>query len=199
VLTLDREVLGPEHPDTLAAMGNLANSYSDAGRKDEALKLHEEVLTLDRKVLGPEHPDTLWGMDNLAHCYGDAGREDEALKLREEVLTLRRKVLGPEHPDTLQAMNAVAWQLATSDVAAIRNGTNAVQLAEEAVARTHRKEPGFLDTLSASFAEAQQFDKAVATQQEAIALLKTEAERQDYATRLKLYQARKPYPEPKKP
>ncbi len=85
---LDRKVLGPEHPDTLNAMANLANSYFDAGRKDEALKLREEVLALSRKVLGPEHPDTLGAMRNLAISYLDAGRKDEAIKLREEVLPL---------------------------------------------------------------------------------------------------------------
>ena len=37
---------GPEHPDTLRAMNKLAISYSDAGRRDEALKMREEVLAL---------------------------------------------------------------------------------------------------------------------------------------------------------
>ena len=79
-----------------------------AGRRDEALKLMEEVLTLRRKVLGPEHPETLEAMSNLANSYGEAGRRDEALKLREEVLTLSRKVLGPEHPNTVQMMGNLA-------------------------------------------------------------------------------------------
>ena len=38
VLTLSRKVNGPEHPDTLRAMGNLA-ILPNAGRRDEALKL----------------------------------------------------------------------------------------------------------------------------------------------------------------
>ena len=53
---------GLEHPDTLKAMNNLASSYYATGRKDEALKLFEEVLPLRRKVNGPEHPDTLMAM-----------------------------------------------------------------------------------------------------------------------------------------
>ena len=96
---------GPEHPDTLAAVNDLAAYYFDAGRRDEALKLFEEVLALRRKVLGPEHPETLTAMNNLAASYSVAGRKDEALKMREEVLALSRKVLGPEHPDTLRAMH----------------------------------------------------------------------------------------------
>jgi hypothetical protein len=59
-------VNGPEHPDTLGAMDDLANFYSRAGRKDDELKLREEVLTLRRKVNGPEHPVTLRAMNELA-------------------------------------------------------------------------------------------------------------------------------------
>ena len=47
-------------------------------------------------------------------------------------------------------MNDLARIQATSESAEIRNGTNAVVLAEEAVAATHRQNPGFLDTLAAS-------------------------------------------------
>ena len=52
--------------------------------------------------------------------------------------------------------------------------------AEKAVAATNRKTPADLDTLAAAYAEAGQFEKAVSTQQEAIALLQTEAEKDDY-------------------
>ena len=99
---------GPEHHNTLEAMHNLANSLFYANRRDEALKLREEVLQLRRKMHGPEHPDTLMAMHNLAISFSDAGRRDEALKLHEEVLPLSIKVNGPEHPDTLKAMHNLA-------------------------------------------------------------------------------------------
>ena len=51
--------LGPDHPDTLTSMNNLANSYADAGQHDGALKLREETLALRKAKLGPDHPDTL--------------------------------------------------------------------------------------------------------------------------------------------
>ena len=38
-------------------MNNLTTSYHVVGRRDEALKMQEEVLDLYRKVLGPEHVD----------------------------------------------------------------------------------------------------------------------------------------------
>ena len=193
VLALRRKVLGPEHPATLNAMHYLAKSYAEAGLRDEALKLREEVLRSNRKVSGPEHADTLWAMQHLAASYEEAGREGEALKLREEVVVTRRKVLGPEHPNTLDAMGDLAWVLATSKAANVRNGTNAVRLAEEIVALTGRKNGSFLDTLAAAYAETGRFDKAVAAEQEAIALLESEQDKKDCDTRVKLYRANKPY------
>jgi serine/threonine protein kinase/tetratricopeptide (TPR) repeat protein len=199
MLALRRKVLGPVHLDTLSAMDYLAISYYAAGRRDEALKLREEVLALRRKVLGPAHPDTLWAMDNLASSYDHTGRREEALKLYEEVLTLRRKALGPEHPATVASLNSLAWFLATSDSATLRNGTNAVQLAEAAVTATSRKNLNYLDTLATAYAETQQFDKAVAVEQEAIALCQTEAQKKAAGSHLELYQVNQPYHEQRNP
>jgi len=198
-LTLIRKANGPEHPNTLGAIRSLAVSYDKAGRRDEALNLREQVLPLMRKVLGPEHTATIDATKDLASSYEEAGRRAEALKLREEVLALDRKALGPKHSETLDALNRIAWTLATSDDPEIRNGTDAVKSAEEAVTAIHRKNAGFLDTLAAAYAATQQFDEAVATEQEAIGLAKSEEEKKDYDSRLKLYQAHKPYREKANP
>src|SRR5262249_54081366 len=56
--------LGPEHPDTLSSMNNLALSYDVLGRHAEALKLGQETLALRKAKLSPNHPDTLGTMDN---------------------------------------------------------------------------------------------------------------------------------------
>ena len=43
---LYRQHLGPEHPDTLTSMNNLAAAYRGAGKLDLALPLFEETLKL---------------------------------------------------------------------------------------------------------------------------------------------------------
>ena len=193
VLALNRKVLGAKHHDTLNAMENLAIFYDAVGRRDESLKLKEQILDLCLEVLGPKNPGTLEATSELTKGYAEAGRQDEVLELSEKTLALDRKALGSQDPITLQAMNDLAWIQATSEAAEIRNGTNAVLLAEEAVAATQRKTPGFLDTLAAAYAETQHFDQAVAVLQEAIGLLKNEQEKQDYESRLELYKAHKSY------
>ncbi|MGC9944385.1 MAG: serine/threonine-protein kinase [Verrucomicrobiota bacterium] len=214
VLALKRKVLGPEHPDTLDSTANVAFFTYAAGHRDEALKLFEQALALYLKVLGPKHPDTLQLTSDLANIYEEVGRWDAALKLLDQTpirqwvqaknswdaalklldqtLTQDRQALGSQDPITLQTMNDLAWLQAASPAAETRNGTNAVLLAEEAVAGTQRKNPGFLDTLAAAYAESQQFDKAVAVEQEAIGLLKSEPDKNDYSSHLKLYQANQP-------
>jgi serine/threonine protein kinase/multisubunit Na+/H+ antiporter MnhF subunit len=192
VLALRNKSLGPEHPETLDAMAKLATSCNEAGRRDQALKLREQVLTLSRKVNGPEHPDSLDAMAKLATSYYEAGRQDEALKLQEAVLAARRKAA---EQGNLNDMNAVAWQLATSADSRIRDGAGAVHFAEKAVAATNRKDPIALDSLAASYAAASQFDKAVAAEKEALALVGDGEMKKDFASRLDLFQTNTPYRE----
>lgn len=93
----------------------------------------------------------------------------------------------------IPAFTALAWILATSPNSDIRDGSNAVVFAEKAVAATNRKIPAELDTLAAAYAETGQFEKAASTQQEAIALMQTEGEKNEYRTRLKRFELHLPY------
>ena len=62
-------MLGAEHPDTLRSMANLALTYWDQGRWEEAEELEVQVMETMQRVLGAEHPDTLTAMGNLASTY----------------------------------------------------------------------------------------------------------------------------------
>jgi tetratricopeptide (TPR) repeat protein/DNA-binding CsgD family transcriptional regulator/cellulose biosynthesis protein BcsQ len=94
-LLADQErLLGPDHPDTLAAHDMLAVAYRAAGRTAEAITLHEQTLAVRERVLGPDHPDTLASLDNLATAYRDAGRTAEAITSYEQARAARERVLG---------------------------------------------------------------------------------------------------------
>jgi eukaryotic-like serine/threonine-protein kinase len=99
---------GPEDPETLRAMNNLAKMYLRQERFGEAEELYRETLNARRRVLGSDHPDTLTSMNSLTIMYARQGRYDEAEKLFHETLEARRRILGPEHPDTLNAMANLA-------------------------------------------------------------------------------------------
>ncbi|MFF0153799.1 tetratricopeptide repeat protein [Micromonospora sp. NPDC005203] len=91
-------VLGDEHPHTITVRSNLATSYRQAGRTDEAITIEEKVLNDAARVLGAEHPDAILARANLAASYRQAGRTDEAITIEEEVLNDAMRVLGNEHP-----------------------------------------------------------------------------------------------------
>jgi eukaryotic-like serine/threonine-protein kinase len=111
-MEIRQRVLGPEHPDTLKSMNNLAATLSDEGHPAEAEKLDREALDIQRRVLGPEHPDTLTSMNNLAAILSDEGHPAEAEKLYRETLDISRHVLGAESPATLASVNGLANALA---------------------------------------------------------------------------------------
>ena len=106
-----KTVLGPEHPDTLTSMHNLASTYQKSGTMDGGGKA---VCASDgdrKTVLGPEHPDTLISMWNLSHTLKGLGRHAEALSLLQDCVQLQEQRLGPTHPDTISATaDLKAWQ-----------------------------------------------------------------------------------------
>jgi|GEM_PF-3304336 len=89
MLAVQRRVLGPEHPDTLASMNNLADALGEEGRLPEAEQLLREALDLRRKVLGPDYSETLRTAYNLADYLGLDNHLEEAEKLQRETLALR--------------------------------------------------------------------------------------------------------------
>jgi tetratricopeptide (TPR) repeat protein len=68
-----KEILGPEHPSTLAIIANLASTYRNQGRWKEAEELQVTELEICSRVLGKEHPSTLTSMGNLAVIYQNQG------------------------------------------------------------------------------------------------------------------------------
>jgi tetratricopeptide (TPR) repeat protein len=108
VLEIRRRVLGPEHPDTLRSMGDLAAGYETYGKYAQAAMLNQKALEISHRVLGPEHPDTLLTMSNLAFDYDSEGKHAQAVALDQEVLDIQRRVSGPGHPNTLSTLDHLA-------------------------------------------------------------------------------------------
>jgi serine/threonine protein kinase/tetratricopeptide (TPR) repeat protein len=165
---------GPEHPDTLKSMNNLALVYSGLGRHAEALKLQEETLALMKAKLGPDHPVTLGSMNNLALSYATLGRQADALKLQEETLALKKAKLGPDHPATLASMNNLA-----GTYSALGRHDEALKLCQETVARAkarlgpnHRITFESMDTLASIYNAAGRPVEAVKLYEETVALKK---------------------------
>jgi tetratricopeptide (TPR) repeat protein len=90
-LKVRKAKLGPDHPQTLQSMGQLAVGYWQEKRLDRSIPLFEETLRRQEAKLGRDHPDTLLTVGNLGVNYKDAGRLREALPLLEEAYRASRK------------------------------------------------------------------------------------------------------------
>jgi len=105
--------------------------------------------------------------DADAHtCIGNAflrqSSPKEAIAHYEKAMAL-----APGDP---HSRNNIAWVLATSSDASIRDGVKAVELAQEAVQLSRGRDSKFIRTLAAAYAESSRFPEAIAAAQQAITI-----------------------------
>jgi tetratricopeptide (TPR) repeat protein len=123
---------------------NLGNILFQQGRMPDAVALWQNARATESKD-GRFH--TL-----LADAFLRAGLQKDAIAEYE-------KAVQNSAEDPLPR-NSLAWLLATSSDASIRDGNRAVELANEAVRLSHGKDPSYLRTLAAACAESGRFVEA---------------------------------------
>lgn len=176
-------------PNWALARFELARALARLGQATEAIAEYEAGLKLN--------PADAEGHAELAELLAAQGRAQEAIAHYRRAVELR--------PDMVRALNNLAWLLATHPQAELRDGAQAVQLAERACALTGRKEAFLLGTLAAAYAEVGRFDDAVKTAEQARQLALAagqQAVAQANARLLEQYRAHRPVrqmPGPTKP
>ena len=80
-------------------------------------------------------------------------------------------------PDNVVFVNRLAWVLATCPETSIRNGIEAVRLAQQATQMSQGSEPAFLGTLAAAFGETGDFGQAVDAAERAVAIASARGDR----------------------
>ncbi|HEX3470125.1 MAG TPA: tetratricopeptide repeat protein [Silvibacterium sp.] len=106
-----RRLLGEEHPRTMTAKNNLAETLRAQGDLTGAHKLAEQVMEASCRVLGNEHSDTLTTMGIFAGILSAQGDLAGSRRIEEKILEARRRQLGEEHRDTLLAILNLAGTL----------------------------------------------------------------------------------------
>jgi eukaryotic-like serine/threonine-protein kinase len=95
--------LGRDHPDTLAALHDIARYLAEAGQFSEAVALLDRLAADRQRVLGPRHTATLVTLSSKARFLREQGDAPQALRLFRELLPDMAAVLGPDHVDVLLA------------------------------------------------------------------------------------------------
>lgn len=205
-----------QNPDDVNALLNRGSAYNLNGSYSHAISDFNQVL-LHR----PEHVDAIF---NRGTAWLYTGESKQALADFSRVLEMNpndadafayrglawsstgdydRALADFTAAHTLDAWsadiaNTLAWFLATCPDASYRNGKQAIQFAQRALALQPALRMVYLDTLAAAYAEAGQFQEAVTTQENAIRLLESIGnfvELPGYQQRLDLYKAKNPYRE----
>ena len=185
-----------ECEDLAQALRQLATANEMQGN----LAAAEFYLRTARSLYGPgpecEGPGLADTLECLSAVLGREGKKAEAGQVAGEAATdvdwCRKRSI---YVVDAWSQNEHAWLLATSPDAQLRDGSNAVVFAGQAVAATHRKNPEYLATLAAACAENGQFDHAIAIQNEAIILTTDVYRKTALKVHLKLYQSGRAYRE----
>jgi tetratricopeptide (TPR) repeat protein len=166
-------------PKQMLAHANVGKLLAEQGRIKEALGHFREAERLDPtsalNQFNVGYALALIGqnVEAVAHLY-DAVRLDPAmaqahyqlatvltaLKKRAEAIK-ELKIALQADANSVTLLNDLAWALATSPEAELRDGGTSLNLAERACALTGTNEPVCVDTLAAAYAELGRFDEAV--------------------------------------
>lgn len=139
------------NPDSVEAHGNLGNVMLQEGKVDEAIAQYQKALQIS-----PNNPNLY---NNLGNALSRQGQFEQATAHYQAAIKLE-----PNNPSFL---NNFAWHLATCPQPRVRNGQQAVELAERACQLTDYEKPQLICTLAAAYAEAGRFEDAVAAVQRA--------------------------------
>jgi tetratricopeptide (TPR) repeat protein len=168
-------------PDLAEAHYNLASVLADRGAIDEAIFQYQQGLKIT---------DDAQAHYNLALALYRQGLFPESLAQRREAIRLC--------PNDVALLNDTAWMLATNPNASVRNGVEAVELAQRAVKLSDNRDPAILATLAAAYAEAGRFSDAVKTARMALDLARRQNKQalvESINTKIPLYEAKTPFRE----
>jgi tetratricopeptide (TPR) repeat protein len=167
-------------PGSAETRSNLGLALAGAGKTAEAIANFRKALELD-----PKFAEAHYHLGST--LYFTLGRVREALAEWREVLRLE--------PNQVQVLDLTARVLATDPGVGLRNGAEAVALAERAVKLTGGRDPAVLDTLGAAYAEQGRFPDAVKAARVALAVaveLKQPPLLETLKSRIALYEAKTP-------
>ena len=159
-IALQKNALGPEHPEVLARTNDLVSAYADLQLWDKAQPLAEGNLTLTRTSMGETHPATLDAIAVYSHIMQSTGEVERSIELLEDVVSQQRKGAA-DHPDLIDSLAALA-----SAVEKAGDAVRAHDLLEEAAIALQRRRfaqrtaPDIMQRLTGAYERKEQWDKS---------------------------------------
>jgi tetratricopeptide (TPR) repeat protein len=166
-------------PDPLAKWLNLGDDLFQEGASEEAIVCYEQAIKTN--------PRSAPAYAGLGLAFFQKNEIKQAIDSWQSALEIK--------PDQTSVQNNLAWLLATTPDASLRDGAKAVRLAEQAAQSSKGADPVVLQTLAAAYAETGRYGDALATARRALELAAAQKSG-DLTDRLqqqiKLYEAGQP-------
>jgi serine/threonine protein kinase/tetratricopeptide (TPR) repeat protein len=161
-LASQTRLVGPDHPEALAALANLGGNLRSQRKFAAAEPMLQQVLEASIRVLGPEHRDTLVRRNLMGFLRIDQGRAIEAEPWWREAFEVGQRVFGPDDPDVIVWTNNFGGLLNTLGRA--RDAERYYRLAAEAAERVHGRDHPMtwtgVDNVAGSLVEQGRFAEA---------------------------------------
>ena len=129
---------GASAHNMLAVQTNLAITYTQMGRREEALQVDRDVYCGRVRLNGEEHNQTLVAANNYASILNELKRFEEAKALLRKILPVARRVSGDSTDFTLKMRWIYAEALYSADGATLDDFREAVTTLED-TERTARR------------------------------------------------------------
>ncbi|MBF0107693.1 MAG: tetratricopeptide repeat protein [Magnetococcales bacterium] len=171
-LEIRENTLGPDHPDTIVSLNNLAMLHKEMGNHAAAIPLARRILTIRENTLGPDHPDTARSLNNLASLNKNIGAFSEAESSYKRALTIRENTLGPDHPDTATSLNnlAMLYREMGNPIAALPLAQRAMTIWEKSLGPDHPQTATGLNNLALLYQDMGDQDEAQSCYKRALAI-----------------------------
>lgn len=181
-------LIKPKNPQLL---GNRGKCYGNLGRYGEALR------DLDKAIERQLVEDGYWETPEICALYFEKAFICDRMTRHAEAIPLYEKVIALDKSFPY-AHNNLAWILASSHDAGLRNPDRAIELVKVELERTQWKDPASLDTLAGAYAAKGSFDEAVETMAKAMSLDLSSLDKKEFEEHLELYRNKKPFVQTKK-
>ena len=136
-LSMERRV-GAAEEDLLVARGNLAGTYRNLGRIEEALQMRRDVYFGLLRLYGEEHGETLREAGNYANLLNQVKCFEEVKALLRKTLPVARRVLSESNKLTLKIRSTYAEALYVDPAATHDDLREAVNTLEETTQTVRR-------------------------------------------------------------
>jgi len=170
-------------PENAPAHDNLAKAFLQKGQVADAMIHYRKLLEIQ--------PENVEARNIVGTVLIQQGRVREAIEQWQETLAIQ--------PENGNAASNLAWVFATCPEDSIRNGPQAVELAEKALRLSGEKIPMIFRILAAAYAESGLFTQAIETAQRGIELANHQGNpglADELQSNIALYQAGRPLRDP---